>query len=110
MNTDLSIIIVNWNGGDLLRRCVETIVSSEPRVAYEVVIIDNASTDNSVDVARALQARDSRVHLIEHPVNLGHTASFNEGLDWATADYLMIVCADDLLPAIISRLDCVRFH
>jgi glycosyltransferase involved in cell wall biosynthesis len=48
LNTELSIIIVNWNGGELLTRCVETIISSEPRLTYEVVIVDNASSDDSL--------------------------------------------------------------
>jgi len=62
-----------------------------------VLIIDNASTDNSLDVARSLAADDSRVEVVAHPTNLGPHASFNEGIDWASADYFMTLCADDLL-------------
>src|ERR1044071_124717 len=53
MAFDLSIIIVNWNGGRLLTRCIETVVSSNPKVTYEIVIVDNASTDDSLDQLRA---------------------------------------------------------
>ena len=46
----------------------------------------------------------SRVELIAHPKNLGPHASFNEGVDWATADYFMVLCADDLLaPGSLAR-------
>ena len=53
MPYDLSIIIVNWNGGSLLARCVETVVSSSPKVTYEIVVIDNASEDDSLAQLRA---------------------------------------------------------
>ena len=53
MSYDLSIIIVNWNGGSLLTKCVESIVNSAPKSAYEIVIIDNASADDSLAQLRA---------------------------------------------------------
>src|ERR671916_2708057 len=53
MPFDLSIIIVNWNGGRLLTRCIETVVSSAPKATYEIVIVDNASTDDSLAELRA---------------------------------------------------------
>ena len=53
MPYDLSIIIVNWNGGSLLTRCVETIVTSAPQTTYEIVVVDNASEDDSLDQLRA---------------------------------------------------------
>ena len=49
MSYDLSIIIVNWNGSSLLKCCVESIVSSAPQVTYEIVVIDNASEDDSLE-------------------------------------------------------------
>ena len=55
MPPELSIIIVNWNGGSLLRRCVETIVSAKPPVSYEILVIDNASEDDSLDQLRGSQ-------------------------------------------------------
>jgi glycosyltransferase involved in cell wall biosynthesis len=68
-----------------------------------VLIIDNASTDNSVEVARELMAEDRRVDLIARPQNLGRYASFNEGIDWASSDYFVMLCADDLLmPGVLS--------
>jgi glycosyltransferase involved in cell wall biosynthesis len=62
-----------------------------------VLIIDNASTDNSLEIAHALSAEDGRVQVVAHARNVGHLASFNEGIEWARADYFMILCADDLV-------------
>jgi glycosyltransferase involved in cell wall biosynthesis len=66
-------------------------------VDVEVVIVDDASPDGSVEVARALAAADPRVRVIEHRVNAGHIATYNDGLAAATGDYVALVSADDLL-------------
>ena len=69
-----------------------------------VVVIDNASTDNSVEVARRLAEADSRIEVVCHEKNLGPHASFNEGIDLAKAEYMMILCADDILaPGALRR-------
>jgi glycosyltransferase involved in cell wall biosynthesis len=73
-------------------------VSSVLRQGFDdvrVLIIDNASTDDSLEIARKLSGEDSRIQVAAHDRNLGHLASFNEGIEWARADYFMILCADD---------------
>jgi glycosyltransferase involved in cell wall biosynthesis len=99
----VDIIIPNYQYGHFLSACVESVLGQDVR-DIRVLIIDNASTDNSLEVARSLAAEDNRIQIVEHAVNLGHTASFNEGIDLATADYFMILCADDLLtPGCLTR-------
>jgi glycosyltransferase involved in cell wall biosynthesis len=69
-----------------------------------VLIVDNASTDDSAQIARELAAADPRVELRLRSKNLGPHASFNEGIDWASADYFLILCSDDLLvPGALRR-------
>jgi glycosyltransferase involved in cell wall biosynthesis len=75
---------------------VESVLSQDVD-QVRVIVIDNASTDDSVSVARDLARADARVEVVEHPRNLGPHASFNEGIDLATADYVMVLCADDIL-------------
>jgi glycosyltransferase involved in cell wall biosynthesis len=75
---------------------VESVLSQDVD-QVRVIIIDNASTDDSVSVARDLASEDARIEVVEHPRNLGPHASFNEGIDLATADYVMVLCADDIL-------------
>lgn len=99
----IDIAIPNYQYGRHLRACVESVLSQDV-ARMRVRIIDNASTDDSVEVAQELVAADPRVTLARHRTNLGHQASFNEALDWAEADYFMILCADDILtPGSLAR-------
>jgi glycosyltransferase involved in cell wall biosynthesis len=68
------------------------------------LIIDNASTDDSVAIARQLASEDSRIRVVVHPTNLGLLSSFNEAIDWASSKYFKLLCADDLLtPGSLAR-------
>lgn len=73
---DLGIIIVNWNTRDLLRRCLETVFASEG-VTMRVILVDNASTDGSADMARA---EFPQLEIIENDENLGYPRANNVGL------------------------------
>jgi glycosyltransferase involved in cell wall biosynthesis len=99
----IDIAIPCYQYGRYLRRCVESVLRQRiPHV--RILIIDNASTDDSVAVARQLAAEDARIDVVARPTNLGPHASFNEGVDWARADYFMVLCADDLLtPGALQR-------
>ena len=91
----VDIVVPCYQHGRYLRDCVESVLSQD--VELRVIIIDNASTDDSVSVAQDLARKDARVEIVAHPRNLGSHASFNEGIDLASADYLMVLCADDIL-------------
>jgi len=110
LNTDLSIIIVNWNGGDLLSRCVETIVSSAPRVTYEVVIIDNASTDNSLDQlqttkAAALLNSNQQLRIFNNSENKGFGAANNQAFDLTDSPFVFLLNLDtEVYPGTIDTL------
>ena len=63
---------------------------------WELVIVDDASPDDSADVARRIAARDPRVDVVVHGTNKGNIATFNEGLlDWVDGDYCLLLSADD---------------
>jgi glycosyltransferase involved in cell wall biosynthesis len=99
----VDIAIPCYQHGRFLRDCVESVLQQGIKDT-RVVIIDNASTDDSVDIARQLASEDPRVALVAHASNLGPHASFNEGVGWAAADYFMVLCADDLLaPGSLAR-------
>jgi glycosyltransferase involved in cell wall biosynthesis len=99
----VDVFIPNYQYGNYLTGCVESVLNQDVQ-DLRVVIIDNASTDNSVEVAHSLAATDSRIQVVAHPVNLGHVASFNEAIDLATADYFMALNADELLtPGCLRR-------
>ncbi|WP_433794711.1 glycosyltransferase family 2 protein [Actinoplanes sp. CA-252034] len=99
----VSVFIPCYNYGHFLRQCVGSVLSQEG-VDVDVLIIDDASPDGSVAVARELAAEDSRVRVIENEVNKGHIATYNLGLGAATGDYLVLLSADDLLaPGSLGR-------
>jgi glycosyltransferase involved in cell wall biosynthesis len=66
-------------------------------VDVRVLILDDASPDNTPQVAAELVAQDPRVEYRRHAVNQGHIATYNEGLAWADGDYIVLLSADDML-------------
>lgn len=92
----VDVVIPCYNYGRFLHESVSSVLSQEG-VDLRVLIIDNASTDDSAATAREIAAADPRVEVIIHPTNRGATFSYNEGIDWASSDYFLILDADDLL-------------
>lgn len=88
----LSIIIVSWNTRDLLTTCLDSLAApgGMPDGA-EVVVVDNASTDDSVVY---LRARYPWVHLIERPTNSGFAVGTNCGLAIARGAHLLLLNSD----------------
>jgi hypothetical protein len=80
-------------------------VLSQVGVDVRVLVIDDCSNDASTEVARAIAATEPRLEVRRHSVNQGHIATYNEGLlDWADADYTVLLSADDLLaPGALAR-------
>jgi len=74
---DLGIVILNWNTRDLLRRCLQTVLASEGVERFRVVVVDNASSDDSVAM---LRQEFPQVGVIANPVNSGYPAGNNLGL------------------------------
>jgi glycosyltransferase involved in cell wall biosynthesis len=92
----VDVVVPCYQCGRFLRECV-TSVLRQGIGDLRVLIIDNASTDNTLAEARQLTAEDGRIEVLTRPCNLGHHASWNEGIEWAKSDYLVILAADDLL-------------
>jgi glycosyltransferase involved in cell wall biosynthesis len=100
----VSVVIPCYKYGRFLRNCVRSILEQEG-VDVRVLIIDDASPDDSAQVALRLAAEDERVEARVHAVNQGHIATYNEGLlGWADGDYSVLISADDLLtPGSLAR-------
>lgn len=96
---DLSIIIVNWNSADYAVQCVASIYSQTRDLEYEVIIVDNASPDDS---CRVLQERVPRAKLIRSPENLGFARANNLGFEHSSGRVLLFLNPDTELrgPAI----------
>lgn len=92
----LSIIVVNWNAGDQLRDCIESIAQAGRGMSRScnVIVVDNASTDGSV---RGIDQCDIPVRLIENAANRGFAAACNQGAMEAHGDYLLFLNPDTRL-------------
>ena len=101
----VDVVIPCYNYGKFLGDCVAGALDDQPGTDVRVLIIDDASQDDSAEIAHKLAAADDRVEVIVHPVNRGHIATFNEGLlDWADGDYCVLISADDrLAPGALRR-------
>jgi glycosyltransferase involved in cell wall biosynthesis len=100
----VDVVVPCYNYSRYLPGCVDSVLSQEG-VQVRVLVIDDASTDETPQVARTLAAADSRVEYRRHEVNKGHIATYNEGLlEWSTADYAVLISADDMLaPGSLNR-------
>jgi hypothetical protein len=97
------VFVPCYRYGHFLRQCVESVLG-QSGVSVRVLIIDDASPDNTAEVAAALVSEDPRVSFIRHIENKGHIATYNEGIEWASADYMLLLSADDyLLPGALKR-------
>ena len=92
----VDVVVPCYQYGRYLRSCVRSVLEQEVE-GIRILIVDNASTDNSLEEAQQLAAEERAVEVVAHKTNRGAHASFNEGIDWAHAEYFMILCADDLL-------------
>ncbi|HEU4712385.1 MAG TPA: glycosyltransferase family 2 protein [Pyrinomonadaceae bacterium] len=110
MTYELSIIIVNWNGGSLLRRCVETIVSSQPETTYEILIVDNASQDDSLDQLRAGEVlapllANQQLRILNNSENRGFGAANNQGFALTHSPFVFLLNLDtEVRPGTIDTL------
>ncbi|HAT3903846.1 TPA: glycosyltransferase [Citrobacter koseri] len=91
----LSVIIPLYNAGNSFQACMESLIAQTWN-ALEIIIVNDGSTDNSVDIARHFADTHSHVHLL-HQDNAGASVARNRGLAAATGDYVAFVDADDLV-------------
>lgn len=94
--TSVDVVVPCYQYGSFLSDCVASI-QRQGIENLRILIVDNASSDNSVEVANRLASEDKRIEVVARKKNLGPNASYNEGIDWAAGDYMVIVDADDLI-------------
>lgn len=90
----VSIIIVNFNTRDFLKDCINSIKQKTLRISYEIIVIDNASVDGSVEMVRN-EFHD--VIIIEAGSNLGFGRANNLGVETARGEYLLFLNSDTRL-------------
>lgn len=91
---DLSIIIVNWNTGDLLEKCVESIKKETKNLLYEIIVYDNNSKDNSI---ATLERKYPDVTIISGTENLGFSKGNNNAVSISKGEYLLLLNPDTII-------------
>ena len=98
----LSLCIVNYRARDYLKDCLESIYQSPPQVPFEVIVVDNASKDGTLEMLSELFPQ---VRVIENEVNLGYTHPMNQALAAASGKYRIQLNPDTLIPP--GTFDCL---
>lgn len=93
---DVSIVIVSFNTCGDLQRCLESLHLAPAAFSHEVVVVDNASTDGSVEITRR---QWPAVRLIETGSNLGFARAVNVGIRASTGTAVLLLNSDTILPA-----------
>jgi GT2 family glycosyltransferase len=91
---DVSVIIVNWNTEEILRQCLRSVYAETHGISFEVIVIDNASSDNSVEMVRGAFCD---VKLIANKKNVGFAAANNQGIAIANGRYVLLLNSDTIV-------------
>ncbi len=103
---DVSIIIVSWNGKELLRRCLLSVAQYTKGVSFEVFVVDNASSDGS---AAMVASEFPHVTLVANSRNTGFAAACNEGIRRAQGEFILLLNPDtelreDAISALVAAM------
>jgi succinoglycan biosynthesis protein ExoO len=100
----ITVLIAAYNAEGFLRRAVASALT-QSLAPLEVLVVDDASTDDTVGVVRQLASADSRIRLIPLPQNGGPSAARNAGLDAARGEWVAVLDADDaFMPQRLQRM------
>jgi GT2 family glycosyltransferase len=88
---DISVVIVGWNAKHYLELCLESLVKAPPRRSMEVFVVDNASTDDSVEM---IEAKFPWVNLVKSTENLGFAKGNNVAIRQCRGRYVALVNPD----------------
>lgn len=103
---DVSIIIINYNTLALTRDCIDSIFTHTTDISFEVILVDNCSSDGSVDFFK----NDNRIRFVESGQNLGFGKANNLGFTHAKGDFIFLLNSDTILlnNAIKLFLDTIK--
>jgi len=95
----VSIIIVNFNGKELLERCLTSLLTTTDYPNFEIIIVDNASTDGSVELIERSFGSHSCLKVVKNHENLGHAEGCNVGARVTKGRYLVFLDSDTEIKA-----------
>jgi len=90
----LSICIVNFNAKEYLRKCLESIYATSSKESFEIIVVDNASSDGSQEM---IEQNFKKVRLIKNSENLGFAKANNQALKASNGEYLFVLNNDTIV-------------
>ena len=91
---DVSIVFTHWNVRDMLRDCLNSVKEKTKGITYELIIVDDGSTDGSVEMIRK---EFPEVKLVTNPQNIGVAKAYNKGAALVTGRYMQMLNTDMVL-------------
>ena len=102
---NLSIIIINYNTEKITRECIESIINNTSGITYEIIVVDNASSDGSVKMLTNLKSKISNLRLILNNKNLGFGEGNNQGFKIAKGEFFLLLNTDTkLLDNVLAQM------
>ncbi len=92
----VSICIPAYNSAEYISETIESVLKQTYQ-NIELIVVDDQSKDNTVEVVSAIAERDSRLKLYRNEQNLGMAGNWNHCMELCTGEYIKLMCADDLL-------------
>ena len=103
--SNIDIIIVNWNAGEMLHACVQSVLSNKSdNLNINVIIVDNNSSDNSITLLPIINS----IQIIKNSSNTGFAAACNQGYSISKSDFVLLLNPDTILPP-NTLYDCIEF-
>ena len=93
----VSIIVLNYNGQEYIANCLDSILKNSYS-NFELIVVDNASTDNSLKIIKDQFSSEPRVKIITNPTNLGFSGGNNIGFEQSKGQYIVFVNNDTTVP------------
>lgn len=91
---NISIIIISFNTKDLLKNCIKSVYETTKNLSYEIIVVDNASTDDSPEMA---EREFTEILLIRNTENLGFARANNQAIKVAKGKYVLLLNSDTIM-------------
>lgn len=93
---EISVVVPAYQAEQCLENCVTSILAQTFR-DFEVILVDDGSTDGTAELCRGLELQDARIRFLQHTHNKGLSAARNTGIMAARGKYVAFVDSDDLI-------------
>ncbi|WP_309741745.1 glycosyltransferase family 2 protein [Chamaesiphon sp. OTE_20_metabat_361] len=104
MKPFISVCIPTYNGQKYLKDTLDSVLLQTYK-DFEILIVDDRSSDNTIDIAEEYAARDTRIEVIRNPQNLGLVGNWNRCIELANGEWIKFVFQDDMIaPNCLEKL------